>query len=758
MPNGKNIVFDVVGTLVCYDRIVHAVDTRLGDRLREIHVNPYHFVNTWIEIAEREYTYLSISKNYIPFDVCFEQLFHRTLWMAGIKDPATFATKDDLSHIMSEYERLDMRPGASECVAKLRKAGFTVWALTAGDRTRVGKYFVQAGIEMPEENLLSCDMHGVGKPEPLAYKPLLERLLEEGGSPWFAAAHAWDSSAARRVGFKAAYCTVLEGEPVPGLFGEMHVTAETLPEMADKIIANEMYWLAVQNRTLAPDGYERQVLVFNGTYPGPLIEADWGDTVIIHVTNQLTDNGTAIHWHGIRQHGTNQFDGVPGVTQCPIAPGDTMTYKFCLTQYGTSWYHAHWSLQLADGLYGPIKINGPATADYDIDLGPVFITEWFHESAFVKWVENTMYGGLPVRPNAVAENGLINGTNNFPCGDTDDPACKGTGKRSEVVFQKGKKYRLRIIDAQVDGWMKFTIDGHKLTVIAADFVPIVPYETESILMTSGQRYDVIVEANQDGGNFWMRSIYQTACNILSIDRNEIWGIVRYEGAPATDPTTEKWDSVTNSCGDEPYDKLVPHVGKNVGEVVDMEHFNLGWFYETDLVFHWTINKDAFVLDWANPTNLMVYQNKTEFPDNYGVFEIPADKKWTYWVIQDFTVVNAYHPFHLHGHDFFILAQGRGIYNKLTVELNRVNPPRRDTATMDGSGYIVIAFENDNPGAWLMHCHIAWHASQSMAVQFVERPSEITPLIDTISDEFDSMCANWDEYYKTSLYKQDDSGI
>ncbi|KAF9893207.1 laccase, multicopper oxidase, benzenediol:oxygen oxidorectuctase [Aspergillus nanangensis] len=511
---------------------------------------------------------------------------------------------------------------------------------------------------------------------------------------------------------------------------------------------------------MAPDGYERQVLVFNGSYPGPLIEADWGDTLIIHVANELTDNGTTVHWHGIRQHGTNPFDGVPGVTQCPIAPGDSMTYKFRAHQYGTGWYHAHWSLQLGDGLYGPMVIHGPATANYDIDLAPIFVTEWFHESAFVKWHENTMYGGVPVRPNAEAENGLINGTNTFPCEESDgDPACKGTGRRSEVVFQKGKKYRLRIIDSQIDGWMRFTIDGHKLMVIAADYVPVVPYVTDSIILTSGQRYDVVVEADQDGGSFWMRAIYQTACNGLSIGRNEIWGIVRYEGALETEePTSKLWDSVKNSCGDEPYEGLVPYVKKDVGDAVDSpERLNLGWFYETDLVFHWTIDQSALMLDWQNPTDLLVAENGS-FPKGYNVHEIPAENQWTYWVIQDLTIVNAYHPFHLHGHDFFILAQGIGLYNKLTVKLNRNNPPRRDTATMPGSGYIVIAFQSDNPGSWLMHCHIAWHASQSMGLQFVERGSEIPEMVDAVSDEFNSICANWEEYYQTSLYKQDDSGI
>ncbi|KAF9893206.1 hypothetical protein FE257_011629 [Aspergillus nanangensis] len=240
MPQGKNVVFDVVGTLVCYDRLVAAIDTRLGARLRALNITPLHLVNTWIEVAEREYTYLSISGKYTPFDVCLEQLFRRTLWMAGIQqDPsqAPFATPEDMVYIMSEYLHLQMRPGATECVAKLRQAGFTVWALTAGDRERVWSYFAEAGIDLPDANMLSCDASGVGKPDPLAYKPLLGRLLEEGRQPWFAAAHAWDASAARRTGFKAAYCLALEGEAIPELFGEMDVTAETLPAMAEKIIA-----------------------------------------------------------------------------------------------------------------------------------------------------------------------------------------------------------------------------------------------------------------------------------------------------------------------------------------------------------------------------------------------------------------------------------------------------------------------------------------------------------------------------------------
>lgn len=65
-------------------------------------------------------------------------------------------------------------------------------------------------------------------------------------------------------------------------------------------------------------------------------------------------NGTSIHWHGIRQFKSMQMDGVNGVTECPIAPEDSFTYVWDTWQYGSSWYHSHYSVQYADGVQGPI--------------------------------------------------------------------------------------------------------------------------------------------------------------------------------------------------------------------------------------------------------------------------------------------------------------------------------------------------------------------------------------------------------------------
>lgn len=123
------------------------------------------------------------------------------------------------------------------------------------------------------------------------------------------------------------------------------------------------YNLRIVNTTANPDGDTEKpaMLIDDGSgagprFPGPLIRATWGDTLVINVKNELQHNGTGIHWHGLRQLNSCQHDGVPGVTECPIAPGKTRQYVFKCTQFGTSWYHSHWSAQYGEGVVGTIII------------------------------------------------------------------------------------------------------------------------------------------------------------------------------------------------------------------------------------------------------------------------------------------------------------------------------------------------------------------------------------------------------------------
>ena len=107
------------------------------------------------------------------------------------------------------------------------------------------------------------------------------------------------------------------------------------------------YDFTVKRGVIAPDGYQKNVLMINGQFPGPAIEANWGDTIQVTVHNQITgpEEGTSLHWHGLLQKATPWYDGVPAVQQCPIAPGGSFTYQFRADLYGTSWYHSHYSAQ-----------------------------------------------------------------------------------------------------------------------------------------------------------------------------------------------------------------------------------------------------------------------------------------------------------------------------------------------------------------------------------------------------------------------------
>lgn len=129
-------------------------------------------------------------------------------------------------------------------------------------------------------------------------------------------------------------------------------------------------------KRLNPDGVTRDFLVVNGEYPGPTIEANLGDTISVAVINNIDDpkEGTSIHWHGLPQRDTKWADGVPSVTQCPIAAGSNFTYTFKPEVAGTTWWHAHFTAQYTDGLFGALIIHGSQYAeDYDIDIGPIHL-------------------------------------------------------------------------------------------------------------------------------------------------------------------------------------------------------------------------------------------------------------------------------------------------------------------------------------------------------------------------------------------------
>lgn len=496
------------------------------------------------------------------------------------------------------------------------------------------------------------------------------------------------------------------------------------------------YDLVITNGTWNHDGEDVMSFLINGQFPGPAIECNWGDMVIINVHNQLTDNGTTIHWHGVRQTGSNDQDGVPGVTECAIAPGKSRTYVWRASSYGTSWYHSHWGLQYGDGIQGPIIIHGPATADYDVDAGPVMISDTFGMTA-------TQFGSL------IAHIGP-KGTDNYLLNGKNTKFDLSSGQHSLWKVKQGKKYLFRFINSASQNMYSISIDQHKLKVIAADFVPLVPYETEWLNIGIGQRYDVVVEMNQDVGSYFLRAVTQTLCPAASINSGlgAANGIIAYEGVsecplllPNSTINGGKTADDFNTCIDEPLASLVPFVKKSAGTVSSFQStvsdisagsVSLVQTADDGAVFRWLLNNGAMYINYTQPTLASLDQGVSLNESLYSnPIILKQQNQWVYFVIQN--QFSAFHPLHLHGHDFSVLGQGDGQFTDDKVStLQFDNPIRRDTAMLQGAsvegsndgGYTVIGFETDNPGAWLMHCHIAWHVDQGLALQWIERPDDM----------------------------------
>ena len=151
------------------------------------------------------------------------------------------------------------------------------------------------------------------------------------------------------------------------------------------------------------------MILVNGQFPGPLIEANWGDLITVTVHNQISapEEGTSLHWHGFLQKSTPYYDGAVGLQQCPIAPGRSFTYSFYATLFGTSWYHSHLSAQLNAGVFGPIVIHGPSSEPYDLDVGPVMLNDWYHDD-YYSLLQQVMKPGANFTL-VYSENNLING-------------------------------------------------------------------------------------------------------------------------------------------------------------------------------------------------------------------------------------------------------------------------------------------------------------------------------------------------------------
>ncbi|CAG8524950.1 6917_t:CDS:2 [Ambispora gerdemannii] len=480
----------------------------------------------------------------------------------------------------------------------------------------------------------------------------------------------------------------------------------------------------VGRTNLAPDGFTRRVWTVNKKFPGQTIHAFKGDRLKVHVINNLGDEETAFHWHGIFQNGTPWYDGVPGGTQCPIPAGEEFTYEFQLPQSGTHWWHSHYFAQYVDGLAGPLIVHDPKDPylqKYDKEF-IVTLHDWYHTETpeLLKALMKPLQEGYS---EPAPDSGLINGRHSYNCtlapvGTT----CISNHSLSRFVFQQGKKYRIRIINMSADDHFNFSIDEHLLDVIEIDGVLVKSQQVNYLSINAGQRCSVIVKADKTINNFWMRAV-------MGVDDTEngvnpdIRAIVHYEGASLNKPKTQDWTTK-----------------KDKADIVDLEPLTLKPYLNefsplpvgTQFILtidlrpdsnNYTkgfVNNSTFKLDLDHPSLDKAIRNLPIDGPHANLYTFDKPGEVIQVILQN--LHDEHHPFHMHGHNFWILGAGKGLFDKNNATLNLIDPIKRDTEDVPGEGWLVIRFVANNPGVWTFHCHLEWHLEQGLSLQFLELPT------------------------------------
>jgi FtsP/CotA-like multicopper oxidase with cupredoxin domain len=266
-------------------------------------------------------------------------------------------------------------------------------------------------------------------------------------------------------------------------------------------------------------------------------------------------------------------------------------------------------------------INGPASANYDIDLGSFPIADWYYsgiDSDLLR-VENPNNPYVPGFPGSppTSDNVMFNGTNINPNGTG--------GSYAKITLQPGKLHRLRFINPSVENTFSVSLVGHNFTVISTDFVAVQPTTVPSIYMTVGQRYDVIINASQPVDNYWLNVTYQTGpCGTTHNPAPA--AIVSYSGAPNTNPTTPGTKPADASCADSlswtpvvtrtaPVSSFSPYGG-------DTFNTNIQINASIARVF-WPVNNSPMNVSWGKPTLEYVRQGTvSSMPSSENVVSVP----------------------------------------------------------------------------------------------------------------------------------------
>lgn len=419
------------------------------------------------------------------------------------------------------------------------------------------------------------------------------------------------------------------------------------------------------------------VWTFNNSVPGPQVEVTEGDTVTIHLKNQL-NAPLALHVHGVVL--PNEMDGVPGMTQDAIQPGASFTYTFQANHAGTYWYHSHQDSlnQIGKGLYGSFivkKKQDTVSSDHTL----VF-DEWSDPHTTVPDSESNT---LAINSNMGAYNiYTVNGRS----GDSIEP----------IVASQGERVRLRFIHA---GNMTQTLyihsDAYRVTATdGQDIYRPQALNNGLLVIAPGERYDIEFTADTTGLQ-WIGmagdSIFAQSVRIPIVIESK--GSKRTSAEITQDITSYKAQMAAIPATDQPPLDLTAYGQPTSSEFRLNSVFDREYTLDLDMgvidgKMSYTINQEAYP---------QVSQLKVKTGDAVKIALINESK-------------NEDHPMHLHGHSFEVLSKnGQALSG---------SPIWKDTINVRPGDTYVIAFRADHPGMWMVHCHELHHASMGMMTDVI----------------------------------------
>ncbi|KAF4982830.1 hypothetical protein FZEAL_1622 [Fusarium zealandicum] len=474
-----------------------------------------------------------------------------------------------------------------------------------------------------------------------------------------------------------------------------------------------------------PDNaFERPTIGINGKWPVPRIEANVGDTVLVNAHNNLGNQSTSLHFHGLFMNGSSHMDGPSQVTQCPITPGESFLYKFTITQPGTYWYHSHTESQYPDGLRGALVIHDPESPfkhKYDEEI-VMTLSDWYHDQMAVL-IPEFLRKGNPTGAEPVPQAALMNETQNL-----------------KVAVKPSKTYLLRLINLAAFAGQFFWIEGHNMSIVEVDGAYTKPAETNMVYLSAGQRCSVLLTTKDSlGDNFPIVASMDTDLfDVMPDDLNwNVTGWLVYDKAkPLPEPAFVAEFDPYDDMNLVPYDEMsrLPEPSKSVELNVVMDNLRDGANY----AFFNNITYRAPKV----PTlyTALTSGDKATNPQVYGSYtnSIVLKKDEIVQIVLN-NRDDGRHPFHLHGHHFQVLYRSEddvGDFDGSEEDLAKI-PVRRDTVVVRGNGNAVLRFKADNPGVWLFHCHIEWHVTSGLIATFVEAPLELQASLKLPQDHLDA---------------------